>query len=189
MSEKYKINNTNYYGFKRKDDIIDVLENLNEYLEDPYCENDKGTAQLFAEQVQIILMYIIYLQQRIDKGIEKITSMINLEPANSSEYDYNCNELLSILQGKEIEERNILNKLQNSINKLNDEERTYAVLVKRDLYLLLNAKEELCHKRTILMDKPMTTYYGVIVEIDNTIENDFKTLTKKEYDDWKLNKE
>lgn len=79
----------------------------------------------------------------------------------------------------------IINQLQDSISKLNNEDRTYAILVKRDLYLLLNANKKLLHKRTPLMDEPITSYHTVIVEIDNDIDNDFKTLTKKEYDERK----
>lgn len=79
----------------------------------------------------------------------------------------------------------ILNKLQNSISKINNEGRTYAILVKRNFYLMLMARQELCYERNPLMEEPITTYYGVIVEIDNDIDTDFKVLTKKEYDEWK----
>lgn len=82
----------------------------------------------------------------------------------------------------------ILNKLQDSISKLNNEQKTYAILLKQDLYLLLNARQELWHEKNPLMNVLITTYYGVIVEIDNTIDSDFKSLTKKEYDEWKERK-
>lgn len=80
----------------------------------------------------------------------------------------------------------IINQLQDSISKLNNEDRTYAILIKRDLYLLLNANQKLLHERTPLMGAPIANFYSVIVEIDDTIENDFEPLTKKEYDEWKL---
>lgn len=79
----------------------------------------------------------------------------------------------------------IINQLQDSISKLNNEDRTYAILVKRNIYEMLMATQELWYERNILMKEPITSYYGLIVEIDNSIDSDFKTLTKKEYDEWK----
>lgn len=82
----------------------------------------------------------------------------------------------------------ILNKLQDSISKINNEERTYAILVKRNFYLMLMARQELCCERNPLMEESIATYCSVIVEIDNDIDTDFKILTKKEYDEWKEKK-
>lgn len=82
-----------------------------------------------------------------------------------------------------------IKKLQDSISRLNNEERTYAILVKRNIYEMLMTTKELWYEQNPLMEVPITSYYGVIVEIDNDIDSDFEPLTKKEYDEWKLKKE
>ncbi len=81
-----------------------------------------------------------------------------------------------------------ITELQNSIRRWNSEERTYAILVKRNIYEMLMATQELWYTQNPLMEMPIATYYGVVVEIDNDIDKDFKVLTKKEYDDWKERK-
>ena len=78
----------------------------------------------------------------------------------------------------------LLEQLQDSIKKLNNEETTYAILVKTNIYEMLMTTQELWHQKTFFSPIPVTSYYGIIVEIDNSIDKDFKTLTKKEYEEW-----
>ncbi len=81
-----------------------------------------------------------------------------------------------------------IEQLQDSICRLNNEERTYAILVKINIYEMLMARSELLCEKNPLMTEPIASYYGVIVKIDNDIDSDFKALTKKEYDEWKETK-
>lgn len=79
-----------------------------------------------------------------------------------------------------------LEELQNTISKLNNEDKTYAILVKSNIYAMLQTTRDLSLEvgKTPIKN-PIASYYGIIVEIDNNIDKDFKPLTKKEYDEWR----